>query len=312
MPCKRFGRSLVESQQFDLFKLEEVFQIAQWYETDEKSDACLHNKRVGMLFYEPSTRTRWSFEAAVHNLGGTVISTDNAGDFSSAVKGETLEHTVRVISRYVDAIVLRHPHDNAAEIASDYLESCGIDTPIINAGCGKGQHPTQGFIDWYTIRKELGRTENLSIAIVGDLAQGRTARSVTYLMGKYPTNRLGFVSPPELAMGHDILAYLGRHDVAYSEHSSIEEVLEYSDVIYMTRVQKERFEKPEDYQRFKGCYRLTVPMVERMKKTARILHPMPIVDEIDRTVERLPRAAYFRQSDNGVPVRMALLKMLLT
>jgi aspartate carbamoyltransferase catalytic subunit len=218
-----------------------------------------------------------------------------------------------VIANYCDAIVLRHSDDDAAMKARDRLQSDNIWVPIINAGCGgsRGQHPTQSLLDLYTIKDEVGRMEDLRVAMVGDLKYGRTVRSLAYLLGKYPGNKIDLISPVELAIGNDILAYLRRHDVAFTQGADLRECIGHVDVVYITRVQKERFERPEEYERLKGSYRLTVELAQQMSEKAVLLHPLPIVDEIDEAVRRLPQAAYFRQSDNGVPIRKALLEMVL-
>ncbi len=312
------GHSIIESQQFaDPGVLEEFVDRTEFYEpfcARRERLGMLSGKRGGLVFYEPSTRTRWSFEAAIVNLGGDFSNTENAEAFSSAAKGERLEHSVRVLSAYVNFIILRHSDDNAAQVAQvahDYLQSLGRATPIINAGCGKGQHPTQALIDWWTIRKQLGRTSDLRICIVGDLARGRTVRSLAYLMGRQRGVAMDFVSPPELAMGEDILEYLQRHGISYSQGSSIDGLLEQADVVYMTRAQTERPHGSNLSQVDKSGYRLTLKRARAMKKGAILMHPMPINDEIEAEVDQLPQAVYFNQSDNGVPVRMALLDMML-
>ncbi len=197
--------------------------------------------------------------------------------------------------------------------ARDYLQSLDRDTRIINAGCGKGQHPTQAALDIVTINKELGRTQDLRLLIAGDLARGRTARSLAYLMGRQPGVSIDFVSPAELAMGHDMLAYLKRHNTPYRQLHSLDDAIAEADVVYMTRVQKERpLEGVSLSQLDIDCFKLTVKRAQRMKPGSCIMHPMPIVDEIEEGVERMVHAAYFRQSDNGVPVRMALLDMMMS
>jgi aspartate carbamoyltransferase catalytic subunit len=311
MPHRLQGRSIIWSQDFDTQLLEEIFKQADYYR-EHPIGMHLRDKRVIMLFYEESTRTRFSFEAAVQGLGGTCISTENARQFSSAAKGESFEDGIRVISEYGDAIVLRHFEDDAAMRARDRLQSEGIRVPIFNAGCGKGQHPTQSLMDLYTIKKEVGRTEGLTVIMVGDLRHGRTVRSLAYLLGKFPGNTIHFVAPWELAIGRDILAYLWRHDVKFTQSTDLGAVIESADVVYMTRIQKERFDNKELYERLKHSYRLTVELAGRMQPHARIMHPLPKVDEIEEAVDRLPQAAYFRQSDNGVLVRKTLLEMVLS
>lgn len=305
-----YGRSVIESQDFDMDTLQEVFRRADAFKKDPIGHG-LRRKRVSMLFYEPSTRTRFSFEAAVLDMGGSCISTENAGQFSSAAKGESLEDTIRVVSAYCDAIVLRHFEDDAAERARDLLQSLRIKKPIINAGCGKGQHPTQSLIDLYTIKDELKNLVDLNVTIVGDLKHSRVVKSLVYLLSKYDGSKITLVSPVELALATNMIGYLEQHRVTYQETQSLEDAIATADVVYMTRVQKERFEDPAVYERLKNSYRLTPALVAKMRPHARILHPLPRVDEIDPAIDRLPQVAYFRQSDNGVPIRKALLEMVL-
>ena len=312
-----YGESIIESQQFtEPGVMEEFYKLALHYEkmlTNGERGNCLKGKAVGMVFYEPSTRTRWSFEAAVRNLSGDYSSTENAGEFSSAAKGERLEHSVRVMSKYVDAIVLRHKENNAAERARDYLQSFQIRVPIFNAGCGTGQHPTQAKVDWFTVRKHFGRTSDLRILIVGDVKRGRTARSMFYLFGREPGVSIDICSPVELAMDPDILAYGSRHGVPVRTfYQSLDECIADADVVYMTRVQKERLLEGVSLDHIDAsAFRLTVKRAQAMKETAIAMHPMPIVDEIEEPVDRLLKSKYFEQSDNGVPVRMALLDMVM-
>ncbi len=299
-------KHIVEAQQFDRNLLEEVFDTAEEMEKVAHQEKVLTNKIMITLFYEPSTRTRLSFEAAMIKLGGSVISTENARSFSSAAKGETLEDTIRVLNGYGDVIVLRHYEQGAAKRAS--LVS---DIPIINAGDGAGQHPTQALLDLYTIRKELSKIDGIKIAMVGDLANGRTVRSLSYLLGKYEGVKIYFVSPPNVKMKDDIKDYLKRHNVPFEENDDLIEVAKEVDVIYQTRIQRERFLSPEEYEKAKGIYIIDKKVMKVMKKDAIVMHPLPRVDEISYEVDSDPRAAYFRQAHNGLYVRMALLKLIL-
>ncbi len=260
----------------------------------------------GSSFYEPSTRTRFSFESAMIKLGGNVITTENDREFSSATKGETTEDTVRVVGKYADAIVIRHFETGAVERAS--LVS---DVPIINAGDGVGQHPTQALLDLYTIKKEVGRLDRLNVALVGDLKHGRTVRSLAYLLGKYSNNNVYLISPKALRIGDDIKAYFDRHKVDYYESEDLFENLGKFDVLYQTRVQKERFTTPKEYQKYKGVYKIDLSLVERLKKKAIIMHPLPRVDEIDQEVDKTKNAVYFKQVEYGLHIRMALLLHIL-
>ena len=295
---------IIESQQFDQKFINTIFSIAD--KLAKKTDDSLKGKIMASLFYEPSTRTRFSFESAMLRLGGGVITTENAKEFSSAVKGETLEDSIRVINNYADVIVLRHPQQGAAKRAATVSK-----VPIINAGDGVGQHPTQALLDLYTIQKELGRIEGIHIALIGDLKNGRTVRSLVYLLGKYRNISITFVSPKALQIGADIKKYLERHAVTYKEQESWNDVLKNSDVIYQTRIQRERFKNSKEYKKFKGRYVLTQKEVKQIKKDSIIMHPLPRVDEIATEVDTSPKAAYFRQVKYGLHVRMALLLLLL-
>lgn len=268
----------------------------------------LEGKVVATIFYEPSTRTRLSFEAGVERLGGEIISTENAAEFSSAIKGESIEDTARTIECYADAIVIRHKEEDAAKRASLVV---GI--PIINAGGGKGQHPTQALLDAYTIQREFGSIEGKKIAMVGDLASGRTVRSLCYLLGKFQGTEITFVSPENLRIGEDIKEYLTKHHVKISESNDLNKVLPEVDVIYMTRIQKERI-SPADYENAKGKFVINETNFNLIKPNSRLMHPLPHVEEINLPVETEkndPRVAYFRQAENGMYSRMALLNYLL-
>jgi aspartate carbamoyltransferase catalytic subunit len=261
---------------------------------------------MAALFYEPSTRTRLSFESAMLRLGGRAIGTDNAREFSSASKGETLEDTIRIVSGYADVIVLRHSEEGAARRAAAVS-----DVPVVNAGDGPGQHPTQALLDLYTIRDELGRVDGIRIAMVGDLANGRTVRSLAYLLGKYRDVEMRFVAPQPVGMREDIKRHLDEHGVRWSEETDLEAVLPEVDVVYQTRIQKERFADEAAYLAVKGVYRLDAAALRRLRPDAIVMHPLPRVDEIAPEVDADPRAAYFRQARNGVQIRMALLDMVL-
>jgi aspartate carbamoyltransferase catalytic subunit len=299
---------VVEAQQFDRPMLAELFELSRQMEETVKADGAFEyrNRIMATLFYEPSTRTRFSFEAAMHRLGGRVITTENATEFSSVSKGETLEDTIRIINGYADLIVIRHFEAGAAQRAAAVSR-----VPVINAGDGIGQHPTQALLDLYTIQKERGGVDGLRIAMVGDLAQGRTVRSLAYLLGKFKDIKIYFVAPPLLKMKEDILNHLRERGVAYEEESNLNTVLPLVDVVYQTRVQKERFNETADYEKCKGRYVISRASLELMRRDAILMHPLPRIDEITMEVDQDPRAAYFRQAQNGLYVRMALLKMVL-
>jgi len=300
---------IIEAQQFDRATIAELFDVAAKMEPLTRRGGCAEypNAIMASLFYEPSTRTRFSFETAMHRLGGRVISTENAAEFSSVSKGETLEDTVRILNGYADVIVLRHYEVGAAARAARISR-----VPVINAGDGMGQHPTQALLDLYTIKKEIGHLEGLRIAMVGDLAQGRTVRSLAYLLGKFEGVRMWFVAPNLLKMKEDILAHLRERGVEFEEESSLEKVLPQVDVVYQTRIQKERFgDRIADYENLRGLYVINQASLRLMKPDAIVMHPLPRVNEITPEVDADPRAAYFRQAENGLYVRMALLSLVL-
>lgn len=299
---------VIESQQFSRPLLDEIFARADEMKREPHRFAGrLQGQIMAALFYEPSTRTRLSFEAAMLRLGGRTMGTDNAREFSSAAKGETLEDSIRIVSGYADVIVLRHFEEGAARRAAAVS-----DVPVINGGDGKGQHPTQALLDLYTIRHELGRIDGLKVAMVGDLANGRTVRSLSYLLSKYRQIEVVFVAPPEVAMRQDIKDHLDEHGVAWAESNDLDRVLASVDVVYQTRIQKERFEDLAEYERVKDVFRIDGRSMGIMKPGAVVMHPLPRVDEIGPEVDSDPRAAYFRQARNGLHIRMALLDMVLS
>ena len=300
-------RHIIESQQFSRPLLEELFASAdEMKRQPHHFSGRLNGQVMASLFYEPSTRTRLSFEAAMLRLGGRTIGTDNAREFSSAAKGETLEDTIRIVSGYADVIVLRHNEEGAARRAA-----VASSVPVINAGDGPGQHPTQALLDLYTIRDEIGHIDGLRIAMVGDLANGRTVRSLTYLLSKFRDIRICFVAPAQVAMRDDIKVHLDEHHVPWVETQDLDAVLPQVDVVYQTRIQKERFADQDAYLAVKGVYRIDARTLSLMRNEAIVMHPLPRVDEIAPEVDADPRAAYFRQARNGLYIRMALLDKVL-
>lgn len=299
-------KNLIESQQLDIETLFAFFKKA-----DELRDVVkepLNGKILATLFYEPSTRTRLSFESAMLRLGGRVISTENAKEFSSVVKGEAIEDSIRVISGYSDVIVIRHFEEGAVEKAASVSS-----VPVINAGSGGGQHPTQTLLDLYTIWKEIGKIDGITIAMVGDLRYGRTVRSLCYLLGKFKNIKIIFVAPKCLSIKDDIKDYLKKHSVLFEERTELDECLPEVDIVYMTRIQKERMSEKE-YKESKGVYKITEENLPLLKKSARLLHPLPHVEEIKLSLETETmdkKVAYFRQAENGLYIRMALLSHLL-
>ncbi|MGM5484035.1 MAG: aspartate carbamoyltransferase [Nanobdellota archaeon] len=299
-------KHIIESQQFDKEFLMKLFDKARYMKDNEKMNLDdLKGKIVAMLFYEPSTRTRFSFESAVSRLGGEKITTENAKEFSSVSKGETLQDTIKIISGYVDYIVIRHSDDDSAEKAAKVSS-----VPIINAGAGKGQHPTQALLDVYTIYEKFGRLENLEICLAGDLLRGRTVNSLVYLMSKFKGNKFYFVSPENSKAKKGIKEYLEKHGIKYEEYNELYNVLPKADIIYMTRVQKERFTSAEEYKKVKGKIKIDTHNIENMKKTSVIMHPLPRVDEISEEIDNDERSIYFEQAVNGKYIRMALLSIM--
>ena len=307
-------KHVVESQQFTVPLLMELFERSRGMEHVVARGGSLdyQNRIMATLFYAPSTRTRLSFEAAMHRLGGRVLSTEQAGAFSSEIEGEQVEDSIRIISGYSDVIVIRHTAEDGARRAAEVST-----VPVINAGDGNGgQHPTQALLDLYTIYRQRP-LDGLSVAIIGELDKGRTARSLAYLLAKFERVKMFFVSPPQLQMKQDILDYLDEHGVRYELESDIDRVISEVDVVYQTRIRPERVRdlagRENDGRENDGLRRYAIDskVVQRMKPDALILHPLPRTVELDKSVDADPRAMYFRQAMNGLYVRMALLTMLL-
>lgn len=295
---------VIESQQFTVPLLMELFARSGLMErvVARGGTRDYDHKIMATLFYEPSTRTRFSFEAAMHRLGGRVLSTEHARAFSSEIEAEQLEDTIRTIGGCSDVIVLRHTEEGGARRAARVSS-----VPVINAGDGgSGQHPTQALLDLYTIYRERRSLDGLTVAIVGELDRGRTARSLAYLLSKFERVKIHFVSPPELRMGQDILDHLDEHDVWYDVLSDVGPVAGEVDVVYQTRIRPDRVADREALAR----YTITTRLLRRMKPGAMILHPLPRTVEIDKAVDEDPRALYFQQAQNGLFVRMALLTLL--
>ena len=300
------GRDILHGNQFSKKDVEGIIKIASDFERElKKKDSLtlLKGKILATLFFEPSTRTRLSFEAAMQRLGGGVISMASA-ESSSAAKGETVADTARTVSQYADAIVIRHPRIGSAKEAADAAL-----IPVINAGDGAGQHPTQALLDIYTIHKELGSLKNLVVSMVGDLKNGRTVHALVELLSLFQT-RLYFVSPNSLRMPEEIVSHLKQKGIEIEETEDLMKAASASDLIYMTRIQKERFTDLSEYEKLKGSYIINEEFLKKLKKKITILHPLPRVDEITPEVDTYPGAAYFRQVRNGVFVRMALLAMI--
>lgn len=296
---------IVKSQQFDKTFLDEILDLSKELKTNPRNNI-LKDKILATIFYEPSTRTRLSFESAMIRMGGNVITTENARDFSSAIKGENIIDTIKVISSYSDIIAIRHYENDIAEKITKYSS-----VPIINAGDGNGQHPTQSLIDIFTIKEELGQIDDIVIAMVGDLYNGRTIRSLSYLLSKYKNVFIYFVSPSELKVKDDIKDYLNRKNVKFKETNDILSIINQIDVLYQTRIQKERFSNDDDYQKVKCQFIIDEFVIDEMKNKSIIMHPLPRLDEISVNIDDDIRSVYFKQASNGIPVRSAILKYLL-
>jgi len=295
-------RHLIGPHALDRALIEQLLERAAAFEEASDIEARLPGQLLATVFYEPSTRTRFSFEAAMHRLGGQVLSAENATRASSAAKGESLEDAIRVISGYAQGIVLRHPEVGAADRAAQVAT-----VPVINAGDGAGHHPTQALLDLYTMKKELGRLDHLRVGLAGDLRNGRTVRSLALLLSRFPGNELVLISPPALRMGEDVVGLLQQAQQGVQETEDLVGAIAGLDVLYQTRIQAERFESSEEYERHRGVYVVTLEVMRRLPEHAILMHPLPRLGEIDPLVDADPRAAYFRQARNGLWVRMAVL-----
>ena len=300
------GKHILHGNQFSREDLEAIMKKAAEFETAAQRNAIpplMAGKILATLFFEPSTRTRLSFESAMHRLHGSVISVASA-ETSSAAKGETLGDTARTVSHYADVIVIRHPVMGSAQEAAE-----AASVPVINAGDGAGQHPTQAILDVYTIQKELGTLEGITVSLVGDLKFGRTVHALVELLSLYQAHLI-CVSPESLRLPEEITTNLRERGIAVTVTDQLDVALTSSELLYVTRIQKERFSDPSQYERVKGSYVISDRLLREMGKEPVIMHPLPRVDEITSDVDHRPGAAYFRQVRNGVFVRMALLAMV--
>ncbi|MCS7097163.1 MAG: aspartate carbamoyltransferase [Candidatus Methanomethylicia archaeon] len=300
------GRDFIEITDFNKDDFEYLFELTNKMEKYAKSKcSLLEDKILALLFFEPSTRTKLSFEAAMLRLGGSIIGFSEAST-SSVAKGENLADTIRVVENYSDCIVIRHPLEGAAKLAAIFSK-----VPVINAGSGALSHPTQALLDLYTIHREKGRIDGLNIALIGDLKYGRTVHSLAYALANYDV-RLYFVSPPELRMRHEILEDLREKGVKFNEYYEVKtNILKDVDVIYVTRIQKERFLDLSEYQKVKNTYKITVEIIKDCKPDVIIMHPLPRTDELDHHIDAMPSAKYFIQTYYGLLTRMALLYAIL-
>ena len=296
-------KCLISIHDFTKEEILHVLDIAREFEKN-KSQTLLRDKVIACIFFEPSTRTRLSFETASNRLGARVIGFSDAGN-TSISKGETLKDTIKMVSNYVDLIVMRHPLEGSARYASEVAS-----VPVINAGDGANQHPSQTLLDLYTIRQTQGRLENININMVGDLKYGRTVHSLLQALSHFaPT--FTFTAPDELKMPQEYKDFLSRKQIPFTETSELEGNISGNDILYMTRVQQERFTDPMEYEKVKNVYSLTASMLKNAKPTMKILHPLPRINEISQDVDDTPYAYYFKQAENGVYVRMAIIAYLL-
>lgn len=301
------GKHILSISQFSLDDLAYIFDVAEEFRLLVRRIGVLDLLKghvLANLFYEPSTRTASSFLAAIHRLGGTSIPI-NEVRYSSVMKGESLPDTVRTLESYADVIVLRHPEVGSAALAARYARK-----PIINAGDGIGEHPTQALLDLFTILQERGRVDGLTVTMLGDLRFGRTVHSLAKLLALFKV-KINYVSPELLQMPSDLIDHLRARAVPQAEYTDLEAVLGETDVLYVTRIQKERFTDPEQYERLKDSYTITPEVMRRAKPDMTLMHPLPRVSEISMEVDDDPRAAYFRQMEYGLYVRMALLALVL-
>jgi aspartate carbamoyltransferase catalytic subunit len=296
------GRDVIAISDFSKADLLHVLDVAERFEKSQQS--LLQGKLLAACFFEPSTRTRLSFEAAMHRLGGKVMGFSDASTTSQA-KGESLHDAIKVIGSYADVIVIRHPQAGTAKIAAD-----ASSVPVINAGDGANEHPTQTFLDLYTIRKLKGRIDDLNIGFVGDLKYGRAVHSLVRALQHFRV-RLFFVSPQSLAMPEEALKELDGANVPYAQFEDINQALPELDVLYATRIQKERFPTLQDYDKVRHVYCLDKSILAKARPELKIMHPLPRVDELHPEIDSCQHAAYFGQAANGVPVRQALLSLVL-
>ena len=297
------NRSLISIYDYTPEEICHILDIAEDFEKNRLQNL-LNGRVIASLFFEPSTRTRLSFETAIQLLGGNVIGFNSTAG-TSLQKGESLKDTIMMVASYADLIVMRNPVDGSARYASEVSK-----VPIINAGDGSNQHPTQCLLDLYSIRKTQGTLENLEITMVGDLKYGRTVHSLVQAMCNFNA-KFNFVSPVELKMPSTVIQYIKNAGLEYHEYTELEEVIPHSDIIYMTRVQRERFPDPLEYEKVKNSYILRNEMLDNSKPNCRILHPLPRVNEIHTDVDPNPKAYYFQQAQNGLYVRQALIAAIL-
>lgn len=296
-------RSLISITDLTKEEIVRITELAAYFE-EHPYEPLLSGRVIASLFFEPSTRTRLSFESAINRLGARVIGFSDTAN-TSVSKGETFHDTIQVIANYCDMIVMRHSLEGAPRYASEFSK-----VPIVNAGDGANQHPSQTLLDLYSIKKTQGRLDDINIVMIGDLKYGRTVHSLLQALSNFNA-RFTFVAPPELRMPEEYKQFLRDHNLRYTETTEIGDAISDADIVYMTRVQRERFTDPMEYERVKNVYVLKNSMLEGTKETMKILHPLPRVGEIDPDVDANPKAYYFNQTENGVYTRMAIISYLL-
>jgi aspartate carbamoyltransferase catalytic subunit len=301
------GRDVVSIRDFERKEIDAFLDLAERFvpaSTGQKRNTSLEGRILATLFYEPSTRTRLSFEAAMQRLGGGVIGFSDPS-VTSNKKGETLADTVRIVDKLADVLVLRHPKEGSARLAAEYAEH-----PVVNAGDGAGEHPTQTLLDLFTIQRDFRKIDGLTIVLLGDLKFGRTVHSLVTALAHYSVKMI-LVSPPSLQLPEEVLHECRERGATMQSTSDLEAALAEADVLYVTRIQQERFVDPEEYRKVAGTYRITNALLKKGKRNLIVLHPLPRVDEIHPEVDASPHARYFQQAANGLPVRMALLASVL-
>ena len=297
-------KSLISITDFTKAEYLKIMRLAEDFEANP-NQKLLQGKVIATLFFEPSTRTRLSFETAINRLGGKIIGFSDSSS-SSVSKGETLHDTIRMVSNYADMIIMRHPLEGSARYASEVSS-----VPVINAGDGANQHPSQTLLDMYSIVKTQGSLDNINLFLVGDLKYGRTVHSLIMALLQFENPIFNFIAPPELALPNEYKIHLTEKKIRYFEHSEFTEIINAADIIYMTRVQKERFIDPVEYEKVKNIYILRNEMLKNTKPNMKILHPLPRINEIHTDVDSNPKAYYFTQAKNGVYTRMAIIAHLL-
>jgi aspartate carbamoyltransferase catalytic subunit len=302
---EKFKEGIITAKDFTRDDIEYILKKAHEMISNNKNSQLLNNKILATLFFEPSTRTRLSFESAMHRLGGSIIGF-HKGDVSSVTKGESLADTIRTVENYSDCIVIRHNLEGAAKLASKFSR-----IPIINAGSGSGEHPTQALLDLLTITEEGQKLDGMNIGIMGDLKYGRTVHSLTILLSNYDVN-IYLISPNELMLRNRDKDFLQRRQVKYKEITQYRKIIDVLDVLYMTRIQKERFPDVEEYDRVKNFYVFRSDDLEVTKDNFKLMHPLPRITEISPEVDNSPKAIYFKQTHYGIPMRKAILAELLS